>query len=383
MTDAQIADYLARTDPRRGRSMSMLADYHHHDLWESLELLCERLGWTLYRPIGMEWFDAGYWNFERQWHGDAVAKQYLTPWGSDVPADYTDGYQWIPSKRYDFSHNRWQNLLTLEQARSVKPDVVLASVAHNHEGLHRFAKEVNATFGLHLGNVRFSEIDMAEDRWDLADFGILTTLLPVAPPKPHVVVHQEFDLDDFRHEPPPDDGVFTVSSFVNCFAENRDGYAQFRETAALRPQYDWKVYGSYGSAPEDEYAAGNLQPCSAVGDAMRASDVAWHTKQWSDGFGHVIHNWGAVGRPLVGFAGYYTGAWSLPQMAGPLWEEGVTSFDLTDKSYDEAVGILDRLYGDPDLRLRMGENLARRFREVVNFDEEERLIRALFSQVLP
>ncbi len=350
---------------------TLLADYHHHDLWESLELLCARLGWTLVRPIGMEWFDEGYWNFERQWHGDAVAKQYLTPWGDDRFTGL--GY----SERYDKSHDRWQRLVTLDEARDIEPDVVMASVAHNHEGLHRFAREVGAKFGLHLGNVRFSPIDMREDRWDLADFGIVTTLLPETPPKPHVVVHQEFDLDDFRHESPPDDGVFRVSSFVNCFAENTRGYQQFLDTAILRPQYDWKVYGSYGSVAEDEYAAGNLQPCSAVGDAMRASDVAWHTKQWSDGFGHVIHDWFAVGRPVVGYEWYYQS-----QLAGPLWSEGVTSFDLTDKTSQEAVDILDRLYQDPDLRLRMGENAARRFREIVDFDEEERAIRRMFEAVL-
>ena len=345
----------------------LLADYHHHDLWESLELLCARLGWTLVRPIGMDWYDAGYWNFERQWHGDAVAKQYLTPWGSDV-----DG------RRYDRSHDRWQNLITLDAARDLRPDVVLASVAHNHEGLHRFAREVGATFGIHLGNVRFSDIDMQEDRWDLADFGIVTAIMPATPPKPHVVVHQEFSLHDFRHEPPPSDGVLTISSFVNCFPENPQAYAGWKAVAAYRPEYDWKVYGAYGSVPEDEFAAGNLDRCAAVGDAMRASDIAWHTKQWSDGFGHVIHNWGAVGRPLIGHEWYYRN-----QLAGPLWQEGVTSFDITDKRPEDVVAIIDRLYGDRDLRLRMGENLARRFREVVDFDEEERAIRAMFAQVLP
>lgn len=345
--------------------MKVLIDYHHHDLWESLELLCARLGWTLYRPMGMEWFDAGYWNFERAWHGDAVAKQYLTPWGSDV-----DG------KRYDQSHDRWQNLLTLDEARDLKPDIVIASVAHNHEGLHRFAREVGAKFGLHLGNVRFSHIDMAEDRWDLADFGIVTTLLPAPIDKPHVVVHQEFSLDDFHHAPANNDG-FTVSSFVNCFPENPGGYAQFRAAAALRPEYDWKVFGSYGSIPPDEFAAGNLGKCADVADAMRASDVAWHTKQWSDGFGHVIHDWFAVGRPVIGYEWYYHS-----QLAGPLWQEGVTSFDLTDKSPAEAVDIVDRLYRDPELRARMGEAAAQRFRAIVNFDEEEQSIRALFASVL-
>ena len=121
----------------------------------------------------------------------------------------------------------------------------------------------------------------------------------------------------------------------------------------------------YGDVPE------------AVLNAMRASDVAWHTKQWSDGFGHVIHDWFAVGRPVVGHEWYYKN-----QLAGPLWQEGVTSFDLTDKSPDEVAGIIDRLYNDPDLRLRMGENAAKRFREVVDFDKEEQAIRRMFEAVL-
>ena len=144
--------------------MRLLADYHHHDLWESLELLCARLGWTLLRPMGMDWFEQGYWNFERHVHGDAVAKQYLQPWHDDHSG-----------LRYDASHDRWTNLITLEEARAYPPDIVMASVAHNHEGFHRFAQEIGAKFGIHLGNVRFSLIDMKEDRWDLADFGLITT----------------------------------------------------------------------------------------------------------------------------------------------------------------------------------------------------------------
>ena len=352
--------------------MRLLVDYHHHDLWESLELLAARLGWTLLRPMGMEWFEQGYWNFERAWHGDAVARQYLTPWGSDE-RDAESGLH----RRFDPSHERWQNLVTLEEARILRPDIVMASVAHNHEGLHRFARETGAKFGLHLGNVRFSPTDMAEDRWDLADFGIVTSILPAPVDKPHVVVHQEFSLDDFRHETPVPHERMAVSSFVNCFPENRNAYEGWKAVAQTRPQYDWKVYGAYGSVPEDEYAAGNLNKCAKVGDAMRASDVAWHTKQWSDGFGHVIHDWFAVGRPVVGHEWYYRN-----QLAGPLWQEGVTSFDLTDKSVDEVAGIIDRLHDDTDLRLRMGENAAARFREVVDFDEEEQAIRRMFEAVL-
>jgi hypothetical protein len=354
----------------------VLSDYHHHDLWESLELLFARFGWELYRPIGMEWFDEGYWNFERAWHGDAVARQYLEPWGDDQTRGTGDHAAF--SQRWDRSHERFQNLLTLEQARDLRPDIVISSVAHNHDGLHRFASEVGAKFGLQLGNVRFSEIDMREDRWDLADFGLVSAILPAPVDKPHVIYHQEFSLRDFRHETPVRDGALRIASFVNCFPENTKAYAGFRAIASQHPEWDWRVYGAYGSIPEDEYACGNLQPCAAVGDAMRASDVAWHTKQWSDGFGHVVHNWAAVGRPLIGHEWYYK-----TQLAGPLWVEGVTSFDITDRSIEYVAGILDRLDKDDELLVRMSEAMAARFREVVNFDEEAEQIRAMFAQVLP
>lgn len=346
--------------------MKILADYHHHDLWESLALLCDRFGWEFYRPMGMEWFDEGYWNFERAWHGDAVAKQYLTPWGSDAG-----------NLRYDGSHGRWQTLIRLVEARDTKFDLVLATVAHNHEGLHRFARENGAKFGIQLGNVRFSAADMAEDRWDLADLGLVSAVMPITPPKPHVIYHQEFSLEAFRHAPPPRHEPFRISSFVNCFPENRDSYADFTRMATEHPEWDWRVYGAYGSVPVDQWACGNIGVCADVGEAMRQSDIAWHAKQWSDGYGHVIHNWFAVGRPVFGFARYYA-----DQLAGPLWVDGVTSVDLGSRSPHEVAGIIAALREDPEQHQVMCEAAARRFREIVNFDEEAGRIRALIESVL-
>ena len=363
--------------------MKVLLDYHHHDLWESMELLSARLGWTLYRPIGMDWYDEGYWNHERKWHGDAVARQYLEPWGSDEMGETGVGISWI--QRLDHSHNRYQRLVTIEEARDLGFDLVLSSLAHNHEGFARFASEVGATFGLQVGNVRFSEQDMAEDRWDLAAFGLVSGFMPVTPPKPHVVYHQEFSLDDFRYEPPGRFGrkatiplYFQVSSFVQCYPQDAGAYPAFTATALRAPELDWRVYGAYGEAPLDGYAAGNLDRCADVGAAMRASDVAWHAKRWSDGYGHVLHNWGAVGRPILGFHDYYA-----TQMGGALWIEGETSWDIGHRSTDEIVALLRRFRDDEDFHIRACERMAARFKEVVNFDEEELAIRRLFEQVLP
>lgn len=351
--------------------MKVLADYHHHDLWESLELLCDRLGWDLYRPIGMEWFTEGYWNHERKFWGDAIAKQYLEPWGSDERLG-------LGTVRWDAGHKRQQYLVTLEQARELRPDIVISTLAHNHEGFARFASEVGATFGLQLGNVRFSPIDMAEDRWDLAKFGLVSSVLPAPVSVPHVVYHQEFSLEDFRSEPVTPHDPLRIASFVQCFAQNTQSYPKFVETAALLPTLDWRVYGSYGDVEPDQYAAGNIDKCSLIGEEMRQQDIAWHGKQWSDGFGHVIHNWFAVGRPVIGYESYYR-----DQLAGPLWQEGVTSFDITGKTAHEVGNLLSELQREPERIVEMGSNAAKRFREIVDFDAEEQAIREMFARVLP
>jgi hypothetical protein len=115
------------------------------------------------------------------------------------------------------------------------------------------------------------------------------------------------------------------------------------DTAAVAPELDWRVYGAYGQAPVDQYAAGNLDVCAYVQRAMQASDAAWHLKRWSDGYGHVIHNWFAVGRPVFGFESYYR-----DQLAGPLWVEGVTSYNVEGRTPAEIAALLRELRDDED-----------------------------------
>jgi hypothetical protein len=195
---------------------------------------------------------------------------------------------------------------------------------------------------------------------------------------PHVIYHQEFSLVDFRPEPVEPHQPLRIASFVQCFAENERTYVLFQEAANLSPQFDWRVYGSYGSKEPDRFAAGNIDRCMDIGAAMREQDIAWHGKQWSDGFGHVIHNWFSVGRPVIGYESYYRS-----QLAGPLWQEGITSFDITDKTAHEVGNLLSELQREPGRLIEMGSAAARRFREVVDYDEEEQAIRAMFAAVLP
>ena len=332
----------------------------------------------VYFPVGMEWFDRGYWNFEREWHGDAVAKQYLVGvWDTKYPAsDCSDPTVfWRDDPRHP---DRRQTGITLDGALHMPWDIVLCSLPHNYDGFYRLAKETGAKYGIQIGN----EAQTFDPR---ADFALSSSTLPGVGPEmagstffylgvPTVMYHQEFSLQTFRHEWPP--STQAIGSFIQCFAENRDYYAEFIDVVRSLPDFDWRVYGSYGSAPVDQYAAGNIDPTPEIADTMRAMRVIWHQKGWGDGFGHVIHNAFAIGRPVVGRASYYA-----RRLAGPLWVDGVTSFDIDTRSRAELIAVLRRLVGDDDFHRQVSEAAAARFREVVNFDAEAGQIKRLLESV--
>jgi hypothetical protein len=346
--------------------MRLLSDYHHSDLWESMELLFEdRFGWELFVPYEMEWYDSGVWNFERQALGDAVAKQYLVGVWPDAK-DQGDHFTVD-----DATHpGRIRKGVTLEQARSQRWDVVLSSLPDNDTGLYQLSQDTGAKFGVQIGN------QAQYSNWNLADFGLVSSNLPFDPPKPHVIYRQEFRLTDFRYEWPPEESK-SVASFIQCFPENHGFYNEFLTYARDLPEFDWKVYGAYGTHRVDEFACGNLPNTPAVAEAMRRTRIAWHSKWWSDGYGHVIHNLFATGKPVVGYADYYA-----DKLAGPLWMDGVTCLDLSKHFPDEVVAWLRRLRDDDDFHHQISDASAARFREVVNFDDDAEKVKTLLESVL-
>jgi len=333
--------------------MRFLIDYHHADLAHSFALTLGRFGVEVLHPYGMDWFPE-FWAFERERHADAIARQYLL--GIWAGAEPVDGIVTIADTRHPGYLIRG---VTLEAARSMDWDALIASVPANAPGFSRLAREVGARWGLHVGN------QWGHEAWDLTpDFAILSTTSPVPAGIPHVVVHQEFSLDDFRFEPPT--GFGPVRSFVNCFPEMDSEYAgNFLPLARATPEFGWEVYGAYGTAERDEFAAGELHGTPTIGAAMRGAGAIWHAKHWSDGFGHVIHNAFAVGRPVFGYQRYYE-----DKLAGPLWVDGLTSYDVETRTTDEVVGLLRTLRDEPERYLAMCEASAARFREVVSFDED-------------
>jgi len=347
----------------------VLCDAIHADLWESLRLLFEvRLGWELYRPVGMEWQEQGIWRFEQhQPYGAGVAHQFLDPWPTDFTRSPDDPLGW--SERQDTTHpDEWLRLVTHEQARSQPWDLVLATLSENEQGLWRFSQDAGAHFGIQVGN------QGAQNLWPLAEFGLLSVTTPgFIPWRPHVYYRQEFDLDLFA----ADYGAEAhdlVMNRVQCTSQTPD-HERWRRMAALVPEARFRWYGH--CEPRDEWFGGDHPTTAEVADSMHAARIAWHPKRWSDGYGHVIHNWFSIGRPVIGSAGYYA-----DKLAGPLFEEGVTSFDMDRLTDGDLAGVVRMLLHDEDRWLTMCEASARRFRDVVDFDGEADAIRTMLHGIL-
>ncbi len=345
--------------------MIVLSDRHHHALWESLRLLFEdRFGWSLFHVYGMDWWDRGVWNWERHMpHGEAVARQYLQPWSTDRDC----GDHW---ERDDEAYpGRVMKMLTMDQARDLRPDLVLASLTENETGLAGFAREIGARFGIQVGN------QGTDNRYDLLDFALFSTTRFAYPWCPYVTYRQEFDLADFRFAYPPADRTF-VGTWVQAMPTGDiPAYEFFMRLARALPDLRFRYHGHVG--PIDDFWGGNVVTTAEVAEQMRSARVGLHIKTWSDGYGHVIHNLFATGKPVVATASYYA-----DKLAGPLFVEGETSWDLQRHTFEESVEFIHRLTVDDELHERMSRASAARFAEIVNFDVEAAEIRTMFDNVL-
>src|SRR3990167_11563745 len=106
--------------------MKVFADEHHQDLAYSLHLLFEhRLGYELYKPIGLEWFEQGYWDIAKPYgNNPGTINQYLE---KRTQQFYPDG---CPHR-----------LMTLEEFQETDIDIVLASIPDHFETYTRLIKD--------------------------------------------------------------------------------------------------------------------------------------------------------------------------------------------------------------------------------------------------
>jgi len=135
-------------------------------------------------------------------------------------------------------------------------------------------------------------------------------------------------------------------------------------------QYEMPAY-VYGIDGEN----GVVKPFALLLNRMAGADFGWHDKAQGDGFGHVIHAWAAVGRPLIGHASHYAG-----KMGSAFWTPE-TSLDLDRMTIPEVVERVRTI--TPSEHRAMCERIRAIFDEVYRPDEEAAAIAEFLGLGVP
>lgn len=322
--------------------MRVLADRHHADLYESLLRLFEdRLGWEVYAPIGLEWADAGIWDYANGHPG--VTLQFLGL-NEGIHTLAGDHYEEVWPQHPD----RVQKLVTLDQFRAMRWDWLLASVTQHEAKWHHLAADIGARSILQVGNVG-QPVD-----WGLSHVVLAAANIAV-PEGRGVVYHPEFDRHIYRYEDPTD--PYLVTSFMNCLPDAGQAYTDWLALQEALPEFRFREYGILGRD-------GIEGPSSRIGDLMREAGWAFHNKPQGDGYGFVIHQWASVGRPLVGRKSYYRNC-----LAAPLWRQAI---DL-DNGIDNAAATIRGVARDRDTHRSVAQATNLLFR--IDFAAEAEAIR--------
>ena len=343
--------------------MNILTDFHHAGLLNSLILLLEkRLGHKVYRPIGMDWHTQGYWAV---YDHPATALQFLTIDQAYRPKDGSEPLNLIDDNKSfsqesgiyyckDISTQRYNKAITLEKFKEMEIDIIIASIPQHIKPFKELIRKYkpNAKLIYQIGNAWNVKQNQVKN--------VMASALVQIPAEIHsVTYHQEFDTDIFTFEPNLPNNK--ISSFVNCFDSAelfKDDWELFQKIEKLMPS--WK-FRAYGGGCRNGAKHGEM----GVSEAIGQSRLIWHTKRGGDGYGHIIHNVFAMGRPPIVNMSYYKN-----KMGGKLMVDGETCIAIDGLNPQEIVNkILSTNHK------QMAINAHNKFVQEVNFDEDEQKIR--------
>lgn len=336
-----------------------------------------RLGGKVYRPIGVEWAEQGYW---KVYDHPATVKQFLevggaTPDGTEPVNQLVDTGP-IPGLYHckDIDSGFTNKAITLEAFMSMPFDLLIASIPAHIEPYKKLAAlhPNHPKVIFQIGNAWTVEAGMAPNV-------MASAIIHDVPSDINFIsYHQEFDLNVFSpfHKVISDDNdlVFPtkkISSFVNCFGvmdHLAADFAMFQEVERLMPDWDFRAYGG-------QCRDGAAHGAKELADKMREARFVWHTKAGGDGYGHVIHNAAALAKPLIVKAEYYRG-----KMAEPLLKDGETCICIDGLSYPEVINKINH-FSQSDLYIEMSRKAYENFTVHVDFDKEAEAIKEFLGRL--
>lgn len=344
--------------------MKVLTDFHHAGLLNSLIMLFEgRLGGEVYRPIGMEWAERGFW---KVYDHPATQEQYLTLSQGYSPEDGTDPLNIVegmpePGVYYcrDIDSEFYNKAITFDAFANTTFDIIIASLPQHIEPFKKLIElyQPQAKLIFQVGN-----------QWDGIDApNIMASakLSGVPDHIPYVEYHQEFDLNIFK--PQQHYQINTIVSMMNVPDQFPD-YPLLLEIERMLPQHYVSIYGGQG---RDGAMHGSVE----VASALRNSQWLWHVKYGGDGYGHILFNAAACGVPMIVKRSYYQG-----KLGEKLLIPDVTCIDIDGLSLSAIVSKI-QLFSQPQIHETMRKAVYDNFLQVVNFDQDELNIREFLARL--
>jgi len=354
--------------------MNILCDLHHFDLYHSFELLFNPMGHRVFRPIGREWQDEGFWGLA---HHPLVVDGYLSCQDGHCESslsahtEFTDpswaryGFELLRVgsiindgngyfRVLDKSKGTYQNAITLSAFRSHKFDIIISSVPQHFPLFEKlralYQPQAKHIFHMGPGNMEWEVPNGARNvMWHTSPRDYPDAL--------HYVEYcQPFSLDTFKYKSPINHQ--TIWSYVH-FPQSED---LMREVAHLAPELQLG-FKARTLGPVSDIIVSTQELAQHIAN----SAFTWHYKPGGESYGHIIHNTYACGRPaIVNLRDY------ADKKAGLLLEDLVTCIDINRPVRDIAYHL--RKLSDPVSHKQFCEKAYERFCDVVNFDNDRRLV---------
>jgi len=340
----------------------VITDFHHTALLQAQMYLWEkRLGFQLYRPFGRAWWDAGLRHPDDNWETGHLA---FMSRALEYPTFYSTH---DPDRILTLSHPIGR-MLTYDEARDRGREVrfVISSQHDSQTFLSKFTKEYcpNATYIRQAGNpsehVWFTKHVLSSD--------IQTYEKSKAEGLHAILYHQEFPSVYYNTAPMTDLEANSIRQYINWAhqdVKNRAFYLWFKqiaESCAL----PLRCYEN-GKGGED----GEVDYHHQMVIRLVLSTFTLQHKWW-DGYGMIVHQSYACGRPVICFESDYAG-----KTAGKLMTDMETAIFIT----DDAAYTRSKLEIALPMAPQLQEAAYRRFKEVVNFDADEERIRKWLSEI--
>lgn len=337
----------------------IFVDFHHNSLLRSLVLLFEkRLGMSVYRPIGMDWYYQGYWAINNL---EPTARQFLdinatevadkTPFLNDVVIA-GDGMYCI----YDPGNKSVHKAIEFNTFKELKFDFVIASIPQHIPLFQDLIKKYQpqAKLIVQIGNNWSPEI--------LKGHNVMASVKPMGDADFNAIYyHQEFDTDIFTYKQNIQNKK--ISSYINILQHTNVGWDDFCNLESALNHYGYQLK-SYGGQCRD----GNFAGPDKLAESMHENDLIFHVKYGGDGYGHIIYNAYACGRAPIIRSGFYRN-----QLAEELFSDD-NCIDLDKMSIHEAVNKIREVTGSQELLNQYSINAYNSFQRSVDFKNDAKKI---------